>query len=111
MKPHSLISPWSQLDTVTRTVAFLVARFIPLIAGLGIGGFAIALAVRPTLENVIGGFILFADRPGRVGDFCRFGDQKGPVEEIGIRSNRLRTRADTLGSVPNAEFSQVRLEN
>jgi MscS family membrane protein len=84
---------------------------VPLLAGLGIGGLAIALAVRPTLENVIGGFILFADRPVRRNDRCRFDGQEGYIEEIGLRSTRVRTREDTLVSIPNAEFSQLRLEN
>ncbi len=84
---------------------------LPLLAGLGVGGLAIALAVRPTLENVIGGFILFADRPVRVGDICRFGDKLGTIEGIGLRSTRVRTFDDTVVTVPNAEFSQLQLEN
>ncbi len=62
----------------------------PLLAGVGVGGLAIALAVRPLLENIIGGFVLFADKPIRVGDFCVFGDKKGTVEQIGLRSTRIR---------------------
>ncbi len=83
----------------------------PLIAGLGVGGLAIALAVRPTLENVIGGLILFADKPVRVGDFCRYGDQIGTVEQIGLRSTRIRSLERTIVSIPNAEFSQMQLDN
>lgn len=84
---------------------------IPVIAGLGVGGLAVALAVRPTLENLIGGFILFIDKPVRVGDRCRFGSQLGDVEEVGLRSTRIRTRENTLLTIPNAEFSQMQLEN
>jgi len=84
---------------------------IPLFAGLGVGGLAIALAVRPTFENIIGGFILFVDKPVRIGDRCIFGNQEGFVERIGLRSTRIRTLKDTLVSVPNAEFSQLQLEN
>jgi MscS family membrane protein len=83
----------------------------PVLAGLGVGGLAIALAVRPTLENVIGGLTLFADKPVRIGDFCRFGDEYGTVEEIGLRSTRLRKLDDTLVSLPNADFSQRELTN
>jgi len=83
----------------------------PLIAGLGVGGLALALAVRPTLENVIGGLTLFADRPVRVGDFCRYGEEIGTVEEIGLRSTRIRSLERTLVTVPNAEFSQMKLDN
>jgi len=83
----------------------------PLVAGLGVGGLAIALAVRPTLENIIGGLTLFADRPVRVGDFCRYGDELGTVEEIGLRSTRLRTLEQSVVTVPNSEFSQMHLDN
>ncbi|MCX5512544.1 hypothetical protein C3941_04385 [Kaistia algarum] len=83
----------------------------PLVAGLGAGGLAIALAVRPTLENIIGGLTLFADRPVRVGDFCRYGDDIGTVEQIGLRSTRIRTLEQSLVTVPNSEFSQMHLDN
>ncbi|TCK28297.1 MscS family membrane protein [Ancylobacter aquaticus] len=83
----------------------------PLVAGLGAGGLAIALAVRPTLENIIGGLTLFADRPVRVGDFCRYGDDFGTVEQIGLRSTRIRTLEQSLVTVPNSEFSQMHLDN
>ncbi len=81
------------------------------LAGLGIGGIAVALAAQKTLENLIGGISLFADRPVQVGDFCRYGDQIGTVEEIGLRSTRIRTLERTLVSVPNAEFSTMQLDN
>ena len=84
---------------------------VPMLAGLGVGGLAIALAVRPTLENLIGGFILFMDKPVRVGDVCRFGDERGLVENIGLRSTRIRKYEDTIVSVPNAQFTQLQLEN
>jgi MscS family membrane protein len=83
----------------------------PLIASLGVGGLAIALAVRPTLENILGGFTLFADKPVRVGDFCLYGDKSGTVEEIGLRSTRIRSLERTIVTVPNAEFSQMQIEN
>jgi MscS family membrane protein len=83
----------------------------PLLASLGVGGLAIALAVRPTLENVLGGFTLFADKPVRVGDFCLYGDRRGTVEEIGLRSTRIRSLERTVVTVPNAEFSQIQIEN
>jgi MscS family membrane protein len=76
-----------------------------VLAGLGIGGLAVALALRPTLENLVGGVILYIDRPVRVGDFCSFGDMTGTVEGIGIRSTKLRALNRTLISVPNAQFA------
>lgn len=83
----------------------------PLIASLGVGGLAIALAVRPTLENVVGGFILFADKPVRVGEFCLFGDKMGTVEEVGLRSTRIRSLDRTVITVPNADFAQMQIVN
>ncbi len=84
---------------------------LSLLAGLGIGGVAVALAVRPTLENLIGGFILYIDKPVRVGDFCSFGDYTGTVEKIGIRSTEIRSRDRTLISIPNAKFCDMEIVN
>jgi MscS family membrane protein len=81
------------------------------VAGLGVGGIAVALAAQRSLENLFGGITLFADRPVRVGDFFRYGDQVGTVEEIGLRSTRVRTLDRTVVAIPNAEFSNLRLEN
>lgn len=82
-----------------------------LVAGLGIGGLAVALAVRPTLENLVGGIILYADRPVRVGDYCSFGNCVGTIESIGIRSTQVRALDRTLISVPNAKFADMEIIN
>jgi MscS family membrane protein len=82
-----------------------------VLAGLGVGGLAFALAAQSTIENVIGGITLFADRPVRVGDFCQFGDKLGTIEEIGLRSTRVRTLDRTVITIPNAEFVKLQLEN
>lgn len=82
-----------------------------LVAGLGVGGLAVALAAQRSLENLFGGVTVIADQPVRVGDFCRFGDRIGTVEDIGLRSTRVRTLDRTVVTVPNAEFSQMQLEN
>lgn len=82
-----------------------------LIAGLGVGSLAVALAAQRTMENVIGAATIYAARPIRPGDFCRFGDIKGTVEEIGLRSVTLRTLDRTLVSIPNAKFSSDSIEN
>ena len=84
---------------------------LSVLAGLGIGGLAVALAVRPTLENLIGGIILYIDRSVSVGDFCSFGDQMGTVESVGARSTKLRARDRTLISVPNAQFADMQIIN
>jgi MscS family membrane protein len=82
-----------------------------VLAGFGIGGLAVALAAQPTLQNLLAGFTLYADRPVSVGDFCRFGNTSGTVEHIGLRSTRLRTLDRTVISVPNAQFLDMQLEN
>jgi len=82
-----------------------------LLAGLGIGGLAVALAAQKSIENLIGAATLYMAAPVRVGDFCRFGDKLGTVEEIGLRSTRLRTLERTVVSVPNGDFAAMQLEN
>ncbi|WP_176736913.1 mechanosensitive ion channel family protein [Oligoflexus tunisiensis] len=82
-----------------------------IVAGLGVGGLAIALAGQKTIENLFGGISVALDQPVRVGDFGRFGDLLGTVEDIGLRSTRIRTLDRTVVTIPNAEFSLMKLEN
>ncbi len=82
-----------------------------LLAGLGVGGLAVALAAQKSIENLIGAITLYAAQPVRVGDFCRFRDTVGTVEEIGLRSTRVRTLDRTLMSIPSGEFVNLHLEN
>lgn len=82
-----------------------------LVAGLGVGGIAIALAAQKTIENFFGGVAVVSDRPVAVGEFCKFGDRQGTVEDIGLRSTRIRTPDRTLVTVPNGQFSSMTLEN
>jgi MscS family membrane protein len=82
-----------------------------IVAGLGVGGLALALAAQKTVENLFGGITLTVDQPVRVGDVCKWGDQTGTVEDIGLRSTRIRTVDRTLFSVPNALLSQIEIEN
>jgi MscS family membrane protein len=82
-----------------------------LVAGLGVGGIAVALAAQKSLENLFGAVTLFSDQPVRVGDFCRFGESVGTLEEIGLRSTRIRTLDRTLVVIPNAAFAAQQLEN
>ena len=99
------------LYLLVKGVSQLGADVLPLLTGLGVGGLAVALAVRPTLENMIGGVILFADRPVRIGDYCTFGGQNGTVEQIGLRSTRIRALDRTLITVPNSQFADMQLIN
>ncbi len=114
----------SLLRIAARIVGFLLGGFIfikalrelgadliPLLAGLGVGGLAVALAAQRTLANFIGSLILFANKPVKVGDFCRYGDQIGTVEKIGLLATRIRSLERTVVTVPNAEFSEMQLDN
>ena len=82
-----------------------------LIAGLGVGSLAIALAAQRTMENIIGAVTIYAARPIRPGDLCRFGELKGTVEEIGLRSVTVRTLDRTRVFIPNAKFAADQVEN
>jgi len=82
-----------------------------LLAGLGIGGVALALASQKTIENLFGSIAVISDRPVSVGDFCKFGGSMGTVEDIGLRSTRIRTLDRTLVTVPNGSFSTMTIEN
>lgn len=81
------------------------------LAALGIGGIALALGTQKTVENLVGSLSLIADRPVRVGDYCSFGDRSGTVEDIGMRSTRIRTLDRTIITVPNGEFASLKIEN
>jgi len=82
-----------------------------VLAGLGIGGIAIAFAAQKTLENLFGGISVLADEVINVGDYCRFGDRTGTVEDISLRSTRVRTDARTQLSIPNGALATMNLEN
>lgn len=82
-----------------------------ILAGLGVGGVAVALAAQKSLENLIGSITIYSSQPVRVGDFCKFGDTLGTVEEIGLRATQLRTLGRTVVHIPNALFSSGAIEN
>ena len=82
-----------------------------LIAGLGIGGLAIALAAKESLENLIGSFTIFLDKPFSVGDLITIGGMTGVVEKIGFRSTRIRTLDKTFVTVPNKKLVDDNLDN
>ena len=83
----------------------------PLLAGLGIGGLAIALAARPTIENIIGSFMIFMDKPYQVGQRVNVLGQDGTVESIGLRSTKVRLLTGHLTSIPNEKMAAVEVEN
>jgi MscS family membrane protein len=82
-----------------------------LVAGLGVGGIAIALAAQQTIANIFGGVSVIGDHPVSIGDFGKFGDIVGTVEDIGMRSTQIRTLGRTIVSIPNSTFASANLEN
>ncbi|WP_270938740.1 mechanosensitive ion channel family protein, partial [Falsiroseomonas oryzae] len=82
-----------------------------LLAGVSIGGIALALAAQSTVENLLGGIAIFADRPFRVGDVIRYGETTGTVEAIGPRSSRIRGADGALTTVPNSALARTQVTN
>jgi MscS family membrane protein len=114
-----------QLAPLARTIGKLVVSAIGLIvilqnlsvnitslvAALGIGGLSIAFAAQDTLRNLFGGATIFADKPFEIGDWVIVDDIEGTVEQIGFRSTRIRTFADSLITVPNARMTDTAVNN
>lgn len=82
-----------------------------LIAGLGIGGLAVALAAKDTLANFFGSITIFVDRPFRIGDWVKVGGVEGTVEEVGFRTTRIRTFYNSLVSMPNSSIATTDIDN
>ncbi|OUX37808.1 MAG: hypothetical protein CBE26_02460 [Kiritimatiellaceae bacterium TMED266] len=82
-----------------------------ILAGLGVGGLAIALAAQETIKNFFGSLVIFADKPFELEERIRVGDFDGFVEEVGFRSTRLRTLDGHLVTIPNGELANLMVEN
>ena len=110
-----LVNKVIKIGILVLTVAMILSNWgyntTTVVAGVGVGGVAVALAAQKTIENLFGGVSVISDRPVLVGDTCRFGDRTGTVEAIGLRSTRIRTPDRTLVTVPNGQFSSMTLEN
>ena len=106
-----LIKALVVIVAILATLGILGFNLTTVLAGLGIGGIAIAFAAQKTLENLFGGISVLADEVIRVGDFCRFGDRVGNVEDISLRSTRIRTLERTELSIPNGALATMNIEN
>ena len=82
-----------------------------LLAGLGVGGLALALAAQDTLKNFFGSLMIFVDKPFEMGDRIVVGGHDGPVEEVGLRSTRIRTLDGHLVTIPNGELAHQQIQN
>jgi hypothetical protein len=114
---RSLLSLGARIGKVALGIMALVAVIselgypvTSLIAGLGIGGLAFALASQKTVENLFGAFSIGVDQPFCEGDFIKVEDFSGTVEAIGLRSTRIRTLDRTLITVPNGKLAEMRIE-
>jgi len=108
-------------ERMLKALIFVMAIFFVLgslgfnlstaLAGIGIGGLAIGFGAQKTIENLFGGVSVLGDEVIRVGDTCRFGDRTGTVEDIGLRSTRVRTEDRTLLVIPNGTVATINVEN
>jgi MscS family membrane protein len=108
-------------ERIIKAMVFLMGVFFILsvlgfnmstaLAGLGIGGLAIGFGAQQTIANLFGGVSVLGDEVIRVGDVCRFGDRTGTVEDIGLRSTRVRTEERTLLAIPNGTVATINVEN
>lgn len=116
------ITPFIPLIKKTLRVFFVVIGVIliiqnmgysvgSLLAGLGIGGLAVALAAQDSLSNFFGSLVVAVDRPFKLGDFVQIGSTLGSVEEIGLRSTRIRTPQRTMVTIPNKMMANEVITN
>ncbi len=89
----------------------LNVNVMSLVAGLGIGGLAVALAAKDSIANLFGSIMIFTDRPFTIGDWVKVEEVEGKIEAVGFRSTRIRTLADTIVTMPNARFMEAKIEN
>ena len=112
------------LPVIRKSLRFFVVAFgvlitlqnigfnvMSVVAGLGLGGLAFALAAKDTAANLFGSIMIFSDRPFRVGDWVSFGGQEGIVEDIGLRSTRIRSFTNSLITIPNATVANESIDN
>jgi MscS family membrane protein len=108
-------------ERIIKAVIVMIALFLILgvlgfnmstaLAGVGIGTLAVGFGAQKTIENLFGGVSVLGDEVMRVGDVCKFGDRTGTVEDIGLRSTRVRTEERTLLAIPNGTVATINVEN
>lgn len=96
---------------VTAVLSSLGYPVASLVAGLGIGGLALALAAQKTGEQLFGSVAIGLDQPFRVGEYVKVEDHEGTVESVGLRSTRIRTMKRTVVTIPNGKLADMRVEN
>ena len=110
-----LIQKLLRVVIVIVTVVMIIQQWgydvTSLIAGLGLGGLAFALAAKDTLANWFGSVMIFTDRPFKIGDWIKTKHGEGVVEDIGLRSTKIRTFSKSLITVPNSDVATTSVEN
>lgn len=106
---------------VVRVFIYIIAGFMiiadlgydlsGLVTGLGLGSVVITIAAQDTIKNLLGGIMIFMDKPFKVGDYIKFDTYQGTVEDMTFRSTRLRTLENTIAQIPNAEISNATVVN
>jgi MscS family membrane protein len=99
------------LFTLIIVLSNLGYDIVSILAGLGIGGLALALAAQDAVKNIIGGISIFLDKPFQIDDFVEIGGKEGTVAEVGLRSTRLSTIEGTTYVIPNSKVADTMLEN
>lgn len=92
-------------------LASLDVNVTGILAGLGIGGLVLALAAKDSVENLFGSVTILFDMPFGIGDWVKIGDVNGVVEEINLRSTRIRTFSDSVITLPNSNLTKAAVEN
>ncbi len=122
LKRHSLDSQLTRLGTrlvgIAGAIAFLIQGADELgfpaysvLAGLGVGGLAVALAARDSIANLLGSLLIMVEKPFRIGHYIRLSGTEGAVEDVGFRSTRIRTLDNSLISIPNNTVVNTTVEN
>lgn len=106
---------------VIKALIYIIAAFMiiadlgydlsGIITGLGLGSVVLTLAAQDTIKNLLGGIMIYADHPFKVGEYIRFGTYEGTVEDITFRSTKLRTIENTIAQIPNAEITSTTVIN
>jgi len=99
------------IGALIQVLVLFEVNLTAIIAGISIGGLALALAAQDTVKNFIGSLMIFADRPFQIGDWIEIDDKAGVVEEVGFRSTRIKQKDTSIISIPNALISQKTLVN
>jgi MscS family membrane protein len=108
---HQLFKMIVIIGAIIQILNLMNVNVTALIAGISIGGLALALAAKDTVSNLIGSLMVFLDKPFQIGDFIEVGSYGGTVIEVGFRSTRIQTKDTSIISIPNGNIANTALVN